>query len=494
MSIENIHLLEKEIHQTFNWDADTINSFISQIDSLSALYPISKRQNFHMFTRLLREFNRKLNKFGFSDEIDHPIDAGFRPQDAVDFFLDYLKLEDSNFILSEDGFKITIDSENGLADVTNFGLAYYPQNIAVDESSSSNITRGDSDYLSISAAQFYTAGRILITNSLTLDKLSDITPSIATTDENGFITRHSEGIATFAFAQGGVTRQIEVNLNNKPTGGNTLEFVSANPSSLVSHISDQIDSLIDSSMTMATNGKLFSTQNHSTSTYVRNVDFWCNNGIDLTCISPWNSNSANRKAGTLITPRHIVNAAHYEYNVGTKIRFVSMNNVMHEYTIVGKKRHPDYQPYAPDLTVYTLDSDVDSSISPCKLFPADAFNYITAGNLNDTRPAALGLDQEEKGLIIDMASNKSFLTSVDSDRLIFNESKILGDSGNPAFVIINGELVLVTLWTFGGAGSGTAINENIAALNQMIIDSDAQSGANTGYTVTEFDLSAFPTF
>ena len=389
MSIENIHLLEKEIHQTFNWDADTINSFISQIDSLSALYPISKRQNFHMFTRLLREFNRKLNKFGFSDEIAHPIDAGFRPQDAVDFFLDYLKLEDSNFILSEDGFKIIIDSENGLADVTN--------------------------------------------------------------------------------------------------------FVSANPSSLVSHISDQIDSLIDSSMTMATNGKLFSTQNHSTSTYVRNVDFWCNNGIDLTCISPWNSNSANRKAGTLITPRHIVNAAHYEYNVGTKIRFVSMNNVMHEYTIVGKKRHPDYQPYAPDLTVYTLDSDVDSSISPCKLFPADAFNYITAGNLNDTRPAALGLDQEEKGLIIDMASNKSFLTSVDSDRLIFNESKILGDSGNPAFVIINGELVLVTLWTFGGAGSGTAINENIAALNQMIIDSDAQSGANTGYTVTEFDLSAFPT-
>lgn len=67
-----------------------------------------------MFTRLLREFNRKLNKFGFSDEIAHPIDAGFRPQDAVDFFLDYLRLENGNFILGEDGFKLILESDDQL--------------------------------------------------------------------------------------------------------------------------------------------------------------------------------------------------------------------------------------------------------------------------------------------------------------------------------------------------------------------------------------------
>jgi hypothetical protein len=114
MSAENIHLLEKEIHQTFNWDDDTVNSFTSRIDSLLVSYPISESQNFHMFTHVIQELNRKLNKFGLADKIAHPIDAGFRPQDVADFFTDCLQLENGNFILDEDGFKLILESGDEL--------------------------------------------------------------------------------------------------------------------------------------------------------------------------------------------------------------------------------------------------------------------------------------------------------------------------------------------------------------------------------------------
>lgn len=119
MSIENIHLLEKEIHQTFNWDNDIINSLTSRIGSLLVSYPISESQNFHMFTHLLQELNRKLDKFGFSENISRPVDAGFRPLNIEDFFgnsptpgaNDYLKLEDSSYLFQENAFKLILEQD-----------------------------------------------------------------------------------------------------------------------------------------------------------------------------------------------------------------------------------------------------------------------------------------------------------------------------------------------------------------------------------------------
>ena len=140
------------------------------------------------------------------------------------------------------------------------------------------------------------------------------------------------------------------------------------------------------------------------------------------------------------------------------IRFVAADNTVVERTVTGKKRHPDYVPYQPDLTIYTLDSDVPAGINFCKVMPSNAFSYISQGNLNYTCIPALRLDQEEKGLIGDLANVSTFSYPVDADRLIFSESLIVGDSGNPAFLVVNGELVLVTVWTYGGGGSGTELS------------------------------------
>jgi len=226
--------------------------------------------------------------------------------------------------------------------------------------------------------------------------------------------------------------------------------------------------------------------------YTRNTACWAY-GLDLTCISPWNSRQGKNRAGTLITPRHIINAAHYELYVGDTVRFVTDDNTVITRTVAGKKRHPDYTPYYPDLTVYTLDSDVPAGSSFCKVLPSDYADYIP----DAYQVAALCLDQEEKALVTDLIELEEmarFMFPNTAEEQVLYEHKIAGDSGNPAFLLVGDVPVLLTCWTYGGAGQGTFISSLISDINQMIIDADAQAGVSTGYTLTEVDLSAFPNF
>tara|TARA_R110000765_G_scaffold9042_3_gene28563 strand:- start:15572 stop:16804 length:1233 start_codon:yes stop_codon:yes gene_type:complete len=384
-------------------------------------------------------------------------------------------------------------------------IVYTPVDVTVTEASTQLIQDGDATFNDVVASSYYRAGHIGIEGAVGSIAIEDKTPLIGVTDSDGTITKVSDGIAVFSATQNGITVEQRVNLHNLSNGEvlvRTLDAVVAG--SLSEHLSQQVDSRINDTMTMALNGKVYSSQNHTTKSYTRNLDFW-GGDIDMTCSSPWNSNLSNRKAGTAITPRHILGAAHYEFGVGTVVRFVTADNQVVERTVVSKKRHPDYQPYSPDLTIYGLDQDLPTTISPCVLFPASYGDFLTVSNMKELRAGAFGLDQEEKGLLVDLVSNRSFYYPNNATRSIFSESKISGDSGNPAFIIVNGELVLITVWTFGGAGSGTALSDNIPALNQMIIDSDAQTGITTvddtnwpnaggHYQVKEADFSAFPTY
>jgi len=239
---------------------------------------------------------------------------------------------------------------------------------------------------------------------------------------------------------------------------------------------------------------MYTTQNHSTQTYVRNTNCWAYQYLDqLTAISPWNSTGNARRAGTLITPRHIIFAAHYQLSNNTTIRFVDPDNNVITRTMTHRKRHPNYSPYFPDLAVGVLDSDVPADIKFCKVLPDDWQDYIPT---NIFRMPCLCLDQEEKAIITDGSQIKATTTIFTqpvstSDRNKFYESKISGDSGNPAFLIIGGELVLLTVWTYGGAGSGTSVTYFKDDINQLILDVDALASVSTGYTLTEKDLSTY---
>jgi hypothetical protein len=76
----------------------------------------------------------------------------------------------------------------------------------------------------------------------------------------------------------------------------------------------------------------------------------------------------------------------------------------------------------------------------------------------------------------------------DAARQPYYANAIIGDSGQPAFVLINGEPVLLGVTTGGGTSTGTLISEEITAVNTMM------TTLGGGYQLTAIDLSAFPTY
>lgn len=256
--------------------------------------------------------------------------------------------------------------------------------------------------------------------------------------------------------------------------------------SLAKEVNNAVDSRIVG-LNASTAKPIFSTQNHASPSYVRNSGCWVND-VNLTSISPWNSTEGINRAGVLISRRHIIFAAHYQINNGSTIRFVDNNNNIVTRTMVNKLTHPSYVPYYPDLTVGLLDSDVPNTINFVKILPQNWSNYLPSLS-NIYRLPCLVLDQEEKALIselYDLDTYANFLSPTNLNRLAFFENVIIGDSGNPAFLIINGELVIITVWTHGGAGRGTSIVYHKDVINTMM-----SSLAGTNYSLTEIDLSGF---
>lgn len=248
------------------------------------------------------------------------------------------------------------------------------------------------------------------------------------------------------------------------------------------------------------------TLNGSNLIFERNANCWINNIENISCISPWNARNTRRRAGILITPKHVIFCAHYGFyvNSGHKIYFVNNESNVVERTIMKTMRHPQYSmPYASDndIVLGVLDKAVPSTIKCVKFFPDDWYEYLE----NDVNVPSLRLNQHEEALvgnfyISSIKKERAYhLKPNDPQRLIFylslsapeKSGLYIGDSGNGGFVIIDSQLILTNLWTFGGPGSGTSVTNEKNIINEMIVDLDNSLGEITGFEVQEFDFSKY---
>lgn len=240
---------------------------------------------------------------------------------------------------------------------------------------------------------------------------------------------------------------------------------------------------------------LFSAQDHSSGTYTRNVDCWAASFVEaLTGISPWNSTGSFQRGGILISPRHMLFATHYLPDSGATVRFVKSDNTVVARTISGLSSLSQTGPDYPDFTIALLDSDVPAGIAFAKVLPDDFKDYLPA-DLAAARIPCAATDQEEKLLVQDVATIPLNATGTEycamqvptsALRLAFYENKIGGDSGNPAFWIIESQLVLLTLWTYGqNGGAGTSVTDFKTEINA------AMTSLGGGYSLTEVSLSNF---
>lgn len=385
-----------------------------------------------------------------------------------------------------------------LKDFPGYAVSVDTNRVALSSASDALVSDADAVFRRYQAESYYNEA-VLSVEGLGFVQFASLTPQVAKISGAGETTRTASGIAQILVRNSKVAVQVGLDLLTKTGSAQADTLVSVYPESLAAHLSQAVDSRINSGMTIAANALIYTTQNHTTATYIRNPALWCAD-LDLTCISPWNSNAGKNKAGTLVTPRHAILAAHYPVSAGNTMRFVAMDGTVHTRTVLRTIIHPSYVPYFPDFQIVVFDSDLPAAITPCEVMPPDHGDYLV--HTRYTRPGGFGLDQEEKALVADLFSPRSFQTPT-GNRLLLFETKIVGDSGNPGFIIVNDKLVLFTVWTLGGAGGGTPVGDYVSDLDQMIVSVDTSAGIssvanpswpNAGghYRLKPADFSSFP--
>tara|TARA_Y100000004_G_scaffold140260_1_gene159356 strand:- start:3514 stop:5478 length:1965 start_codon:yes stop_codon:yes gene_type:complete len=299
--------------------------------------------------------------------------------------------------------------------------------------------------------------------------------------------------ASFAF-------QVSPNPGGLQISGNTQE-------SLAGYTENQINQHFDDSMDMATNGSMlegFTDPNGNLEAggwdASRNVGFW-GKDIDFTAVSVWNSrgygtsSDYRMRGATAVTPRHIVMAKHFPLSATDGISFVEPDGTWISRNVIRVASDG-----STDIAVALLDTALPSTIKPVKVVPSDFESYFdrdSVGNIDENaRPICVGFDHEKKGLFFQVtkagAGASKVITYFDGSLVPAPYDEIAedlesGDSGNPLFIIIDGEPVLLTSWYT--TSSSPAYHSYISTINGLIASVDSAQGISTGYTLTEKSLN-----
>lgn len=190
--------------------------------------------------------------------------------------------------------------------------------------------------------------------------------------------------------------------------------------------------------------------------------------IDLTGVS-W----SQPQAGTAITPRHIVLAAHYPLGKGKQVTFHDRSGKPHTRTIIQLISFRNREiGERSDIAVALLDRPLPPEIKTYRLLPPRT-------DYPQTLPGCPALVTEQQRRVCihqirtQFAQSISFQKSEDYPEEVY-KNLIVGDSGNPSFLLVGGEPVLIETHTGGGGGSGPFYSEPkiFAALQETVAELD----------------------
>ena len=217
--------------------------------------------------------------------------------------------------------------------------------------------------------------------------------------------------------------------------------------------------------------------------YVFNPQFW-GKGIDFSCVSPWNSCGGSLRAGTLISKRHIIFEKHFPIPTGSRIVFVGEDGGVCPCYVEKTKALREC-----DVMIGSLNAEVTPNILPAKILPPDFEKHIGEG-----RGFPIGTFNQTEKLFLTQANflptNGAPIRGItcrvpeDGNRARFREKIVVGDSGDPAFLLVGDHAILLYCLFGGRTGSGPAVHmfrREIQALMDELCP---------GYKLETFDFAA----
>jgi hypothetical protein len=169
------------------------------------------------------------------------------------------------------------------------------------------------------------------------------------------------------------------------------------------------------------------------------ADGWTR-GMDMSGVS-----FDDTRTATLITPRHVVMAKHYARPAAAPVVFHDRSGKRIERKLIG------FSSCVGDVIVGLLDEPVPSNYRPYPLPAAGAEASALIG-----RPVIVS--DQKRNLFVHLISgfgNGTIALKHDpAERYGWSKNLVGGDSGNPSFLIVGSELVLIETHTTGGPGAG----------------------------------------
>lgn len=208
-----------------------------------------------------------------------------------------------------------------------------------------------------------------------------------------------------------------------------------------------------------------------------NTHFWLND-VDFSCVSPWSDNCGSLRAGTAISKRHVIFAKHFPLWSGVRILFVGFDGEICPCRI--KATLPlDWC----DIMIGLLDYELTPNIHPAKILPENFAQHIGDGK----GLPIVTFNQREQALLSclnGITSNGVFnVASTRETWKALGGEIVSGDSGNPAFMLIGNQPILLYCLFNGGVGHGPSIfhfrREIQKAMDELC----------PGYKLESFDFS-----
>ena len=174
----------------------------------------------------------------------------------------------------------------------------------------------------------------------------------------------------------------------------------------------------------------------------------------------------NPRTLTLVSPRHAMMARHYQRKIGSTVTFHDRRGKPVTRQINGIVNLEN------DIAVVILDEDVPPTVKTYRLLPpGESYSKLLRGSHVLITSWANGARKVHIHSVFSVFSG--LVTFVDTATLpaSFFNKLIKGDSGNPSFLWLNNEPILIGTHTYGGSGRGPffSTTENFSEINAAML-------------------------